>query len=216
MNDKPDHQRPEKPDFWDKRFIEGVTPWNAGDSPAALIDFAKRCDGRRRTLIPGCGHAWEAGWLARLGWQVTALDFSPAAIAAARELLGNWPGELRCDDFFTYAPAVPFDIVYERAFLCALPRRLWTGYGARMHALIAPGGCIAGFFFLSDEPKGPPFGTSATELAALLSPWFVLEEDRPVPAADSIPVFAGRERWQVWRRRDEAGRPGDIPGALLS
>ena len=143
MNDKPDHQRPEKPDFWDKRFIEGVTPWNAGKAPAALVDFASRCDGRPRTLIPGCGHAWEAGWLARLGWQVTALDFSPAAIAAARELLGNWPGELRCDDFFTYAPAAPFDIVYERAFLCALPRRLWSGYGARMHALIAPGGCIA-------------------------------------------------------------------------
>lgn len=202
MSEKPDHQRPELPDFWDKRFSEGVTPWNAGSTPAALVNFAERCKGRPRTLIPGCGHAWEAGWLASLGWQVTALDFSPAAVAAAHKLLGDWPGELLCDDFFTYAPAEPFDIVYERAFLCALPRRLWAGYGARMHALIAPGGCIAGFFFLSDEPKGPPFGTSATELATLLSPWFVLEEDRPVPATDSIPVFADRERWQVWRRRD--------------
>jgi len=23
----------------------------------------------------------------------------------------------------------------------------------------------------------------------------------PIAEADSIPVFAGRERWQVWRRR---------------
>lgn len=200
--DKPATQRPELAEFWDQRFRAGVTPWNAGGVPAELAPFAAAARGRRRVLIPGCGHAWEAGALAACGWQVTALDFSPAAIAAARQTLADWPGALVCADFFTYAPASPFDLIYERAFLCALPRKLWPGYGRRMYRLLAPGGRLAGFFFFGDEPKGPPFGISPAALDALLSPWFECEDDRPV--ADSLPIFAGSERWQVWRRRAQA------------
>ena len=133
---KPAHQRPETPDFWDKRFAEGVTPWSQGGVPVELEAFAAGQAGQPRTLIPGCGHAWEAGFLANRGWQVTALDFSPAAIDKAREILGDWPGELLCADFFNFAPAAPYDIVYERAFLCALPRKLWPGYGPRLAELL--------------------------------------------------------------------------------
>ena len=92
----------------------------------------------------------------------------------------------------------PFDVIYERAFLCALPRKAWSGYAARCAELLKPGGVIAGFFFFADTPKGPPFGTSPSELEDLMRPCFERIDDRPV--ADSIEVFAGRERWQVWRR----------------
>lgn len=200
MNEKPDHQRPEHPDFWDKRFGEGTTPWNAGGVPRALMDYVAHAKDKPRTLIPGCGHAWEAAWLAAQGWDVTALDFSAAAIDTARQQLGEWPGQLVCGDFFSFEPIAPYEAIYERAFLCALPRKLWENYGRRMHDLLTPGGRLIGFFFLRDEPKGPPFGITQEALDALLSPWFVREDDRPVD--DSIPVFAGMERWQVWRRID--------------
>jgi hypothetical protein len=36
-------------------------------------------------------------------------------------------------------------------------------------------------------------------LHVLLDPHFALIEDKAV--TDSIPVFQGAERWQVWRRR---------------
>ena len=61
------------------------------------------------------------------------------------------------------------------------------------------GARLAGFFFVCDQPKGPPFGILAAQLDELLQPNFELIEDKPVD--DSIPVFAERERWQVWRRR---------------
>ncbi len=200
---KPDHQRPELPDFWDKRFDEGTTPWNAGGVPPALQAFVAESPlAHTSVLVPGCGHAWEAAWLATQGLQVTALDFSAAAVEAARTTLGEWRGDLVCADFFDYTPALPFALIYERAFLCALPRKLWDGYGRRMHELLAPGGRLAGFFFFSDEPKGPPFGIAPAALDALLEPWFVREVDAAVAAGDSIPVFAGKERWQVWLRRD--------------
>ncbi|MCL2345265.1 MAG: TPMT family class I SAM-dependent methyltransferase, partial [Desulfobulbus sp.] len=91
-------QRPEHPDFWDKRFGQGVTPWDAGCVPAAFADFVTRQPRPLATLIPGCGSAWEAAHLAAAGWPVTALDFSPTAIARAREVLGPAAVDLLCAD----------------------------------------------------------------------------------------------------------------------
>jgi hypothetical protein len=70
-----------------------------------------------------------------------------------------------------------------------------------MAELLPAGGLLAGFFFIGDDgsPKGPPFIIERAELDALLSPHFELLEDEPV--SDSIPVFAGRERWLTLRRR---------------
>ena len=196
---KPPEQRPEHPDFWCKRFGEGVTPWDAGKVPDAFADFISRQPLPLNTLIPGCGSAWEAAHLADIGWPVTALDFSPVAIEKAREILGSAPVDLVCADFFTFAPTRPIGLIYERAFLCALPRKLWDDWGRRIAELLPSGGILAGFFFVCDQPKGPPFGILPDQLSQLLAPNFTLLEDAPV--SDSIPVFAGRERWQVWQRR---------------
>ena len=58
---------------------------------------------------------------------------------------------------------------------------------------------LAGFFGMWEQPKGPPFGILPEELDTLLTPNFERIEDSAVD--DSIAVFAGRERWQVWRRK---------------
>ena len=39
-----------------------------------------------RALDAGCGHGADTLWLARRGWQVTAVDFSGAAVAYARTM----------------------------------------------------------------------------------------------------------------------------------
>ena len=196
---KPPEQRPEHPDFWCKRFGEGVTPWDAGKVPDAFADFISRQPLPLNTLIPGCGSAWEVAHLADIGWPVTALDFSPVAIEKAREILASAPVDLVCADFFTFAPTRPIGLIYERAFLCALPRKLWDDWSRRIAELLPSGGILAGFFFVCEQPKGPPFGILPDQLTELLAPNFTLLEDAPV--SDSIPVFAGRERWQVWQRR---------------
>jgi thiopurine S-methyltransferase len=198
-DDKPPHQRPEHPDFWCKRFGEGVTPWDAGRAPLAFERFIARQPAPLPTLIPGCGSAWEAARLAALGWPVTALDFSPAAVATARKVLQDAAVELVCADFFTFQPAAPYALIYERAFLCALPRKLWPDWGRRVAELLPAGGLLAGFFFVCDQAKGPPFGILPEQMDELLTPNFERIEDAAVD--DSIAVFAGRERWQVWRRR---------------
>jgi len=197
MTTKPPQQNPALADFWEHRYRNNVTPWDAGRVQAALRDFATTHTGQPRVLIPGCGAAYEARYLAELDWQVTALDFSAVAIEAARATLGSHGDCLLQADFFNFEITAPFDIIYERAFFCSMPRRLWPDYATRMAQLLRPGGLLAGFFFLSDELKGPPFGTGSEELRTLLEPFFERIADEPV--TDSIPVFQGKERWQVWQ-----------------
>lgn len=185
--------------FWDARYRESFVPWDAGRTPEAL---ARLLDGERaplRVLIPGCGSAYEARDFAARGHHVLAIDFSALALDRARAVLGDGARVLRQADFFADDLGAPFDLVYERAFLCALPRARWARWAVRIAALVRPGGRLAGFFFFADEARGPPFGLRSGEAEGLLSSAFDRIEDAPV--ADSIPVFAGRERWQVWRRR---------------
>jgi thiopurine S-methyltransferase len=91
--------------------------------------------------------------------------------------------------------------VYERTFLCALPRRLWSDWGRKIAELVRPGGRLVGFFYLNDNERGPPFGISPDRLNELLEDAFVREENRIIPAVQSVPVLAGHEVWQVWKRR---------------
>ncbi len=189
---------PSSPSFWDERFVQGFTPWDRGDVPAALKQFVAAAAHPLVTLIPGCGSAYELVFLSEAGWDVTAIDFSPAAVAVARMLAGPWCERIIEADFFSFAPPPQLQLIYERAFLCALPRSMWPQVAARWAQLLAPGGCLAGFFFFDGALKGPPFGISEPELDALLSPYFECVMDAPV--ADSIPVFAGKERWKIWRR----------------
>ena len=188
--------------FWDVRYEQAITPWAAGDVQAALRTFAEELPGPPRALIPGCGSGHEAGFLLERGWDVLAIDFSSAAIAQARAVLGDRARVLQEADFFTFDDdGKPFDVVYERAFLCALPPRSWPAYATRAAQLVRPGGVLAGFFFLAETASGPPFGSSQGALDELLGDAFEQVADDQV--SDSLPVFAGRERWQVWRRIDD-------------
>jgi SAM-dependent methyltransferase len=190
---------PAEAGFWDARYRESFTPWDAGRSPFAVTRFLGGERVPLRVLIPGCGSAYEARDFAARGHDVLAIDFSALALDRARAVLGDGTRVLRQADFFADDLGAPFDLVYERAFLCALPRALWARWATRVASLARPGGRLAGFFFFGDDERGPPFGLQPGELEALLAGAFDRIEDSPVD--DSIPVFAGRERWQVWRRR---------------
>jgi SAM-dependent methyltransferase len=189
---------PLSPAFWDERFERHFTPWDQGGVPQALRDFAA-ASGPLTTLIPGCGAAYELAWLAGLGWDATAIDFSPAAVAQARAAVGVHAARVVEADFFAWQPATPLQLIYERAFLCAMPRAMWPQVAARWAQLLAPGALLAGYFFFDDAPKGPPFGIARAQLDALLQADFECIADQA--PSDSIPIFAGKERWMIWRRR---------------
>ena len=194
---------PSRPDFWTKRYHSGETPWDLGHPPAALLDWIARTPARGKVLIPGVGSGHEIPVFAEARWDVTAIDMSPAAIEIARAKLNGDapPVSLICGDFFS----IPFefrtfDAVYERTFLCALHPARWNRLVARTAALLKPGGLIVGHYFFGETDDGPPYGLPLGEERTLFDQEFELLED--TPATDSLPLFEGRERWQVRRRRD--------------
>ena len=191
-------RNPLDPAFWDERFARAFTPWDRGGVPQALRDFVGRQARALVALIPGCGSASELVYLCEARWDATAIDFAPEAVARARALAGQWGGRIAEADFFAWEPARPVELVYECAFLCALPPALRPQLVARWAELLAPGGQVAGFFYLDQTLKGPPFGIERAELAQLMAPYFACVEDAAV--TDSIPIFAGKERWMVFRR----------------
>ncbi|MBI5767631.1 MAG: methyltransferase domain-containing protein [Verrucomicrobia bacterium] len=192
----------EQPDFWDIRYAAGRTPWDFGGVPAAARAWIAALPPDSRVLIPGAGSGYELRELASAGLDAIAIDFSPAAVERARQILGPaLAPRVQLADFFADDFGGPFDAIYERTFLCALPPSLRTAYAARMAELLKPGGVLAGYFFFDATPEddGPPWGLAAGEHVRLLGGSFTLEKDEAV--ADSLPLFAGKERWQEWRRR---------------
>jgi SAM-dependent methyltransferase len=192
---------PAGPQFWDDRFNAAFTPWDQGGVPASLREYMELESGAppQRVLIPGCGSGHEVAYFVQRGVTPLAIDFASAAVARARALLGPLASHVREADFFD--PAIQtenIDAIYERAFLCALPRRLWPAWATQVAALLPRGGRLFGFFFTDDSERGPPFGLKPGELEALLKDSFTREAI--TQPTDSIPVFAGKETWQVWRR----------------
>jgi SAM-dependent methyltransferase len=191
---------PADPEFWELRYGARFAPWDAGQVPAQLLAFVRASPSPRRVLVPGCGSAWDVRCFAEHGWDVTGIDFSRLAVEEARRILGPHGARVREADFFAPIAGAPFEVVYERAFLCALPRRMWGDWARRMAEVVAPGGLLAGFFFFDAGERGPPFPLHGQqELDALLGGSFERLED--APGADSIDVFRGKERWQVWKRQ---------------
>ena len=150
-------------------------------------------------LIPGCGRDHRTiDAFRRAGHRVTAIDFSPVAVESTRKALPKISNHIVLADFFTHDFAnAPFDLIYERTFLCSLPPSQWKNYAIRVAELLRPGGILAGFFFYGAEPEPPPFPLTEEKAAEIFGSRFALETTEPV--VDSLPVFRGTEKWQQWR-----------------
>jgi SAM-dependent methyltransferase len=191
------------PDFWNERFEQQFTPWDQGGVQQDLRDFVASSDRALRTLIPGCGNGYEVVLLAQAGWDVTAIDFSPAAVASAKATIGAWGQYVVQADFFEYMPDAPLDLIYERAFFCALPPNLRQQVVVRWADLLKSGALLAGYFFFDDSPdagkKGPPFSIPKQAFFSLMEEHFSLLAENEV--SDSLAIFQGKERWLIWQKK---------------
>jgi SAM-dependent methyltransferase len=66
---------------WDRRYAEGEQLWSGRPNGALVAEVAEIEPGR--VLDVGCGEGADAVWLARRGWDVTALEVSGVALERA-------------------------------------------------------------------------------------------------------------------------------------
>src|SRR5438270_11643617 len=71
---------------WEERYRSGDTPWDTGRPSSELQRvIAEERIPPSRAIELGCGSGTNAVWLAKQGFEVTAVDLSPLAISRARE-----------------------------------------------------------------------------------------------------------------------------------
>lgn len=88
-----------RPEFWNIRFKTGKTPWDFHGVPERLKEYLVESQ-PGRALIPGCGSGYEVREFLKAGWNVTAIDFSEAAVARAKQMLGPWGTHIVFGIFF--------------------------------------------------------------------------------------------------------------------
>ncbi|MFJ7961408.1 class I SAM-dependent methyltransferase [Streptomyces sp. NPDC096319] len=107
-----------------------------------------------KALDLGCGPGRNALHLASAGFDVTAVDLSPTAIAWAEERARDAGAEhirFVCGDAFTAVLDGPYDLVYDSGCFHHLPPHRRISYLALLDRVLAPGGHFALTTFAAGE-----------------------------------------------------------------
>lgn len=126
------------PQMWDERYAAAERVWSAGPNREVERIVAAWVPGRALDL--GAGEGRHALWLAELGWQVTAVDFSAVGIdrgrreAESRGLAVDWVVE----DVTTWHP--PEGTTFDLALVAYLhiPEDVFS----RLGRWLAPGAAL--------------------------------------------------------------------------
>lgn len=198
----------DKPAAWDKAYQDGTHPWDLdGPTPEfmRLVRENQFAAEGARVLIPGAGYGHNAVALAKLAYQVTAVEFAPVAanhiLAAARK--ENVHVNVLRRDFFELAHdgafQENFDCILEYTFYCAIPPKRRREYAENAARLLRKQGSFIGLFFpLEDREGGPPFAVHIDDVKKSFGDWFELSFQDPVK---SVKPRKGREVLGIFTKK---------------
>ena len=93
---------------WNARYRETELVWSAAPNQFVEAELAGLAPGRAVDLAAGEGR--NAIWLARQGWQVTAVDFAQAGLDKGRALAGDVAVDWVCADATTWTHDPAYDL----------------------------------------------------------------------------------------------------------
>jgi SAM-dependent methyltransferase len=102
---------------WNERYRASELVWSVGPNQFVEAELADLPPGRALDLAAGEGR--NAIWLARQGWQVTAVDFSQAGLDKGRTLAVDLDVDWVCADATTWRRA-PDEPAYDVAVIAYL------------------------------------------------------------------------------------------------
>lgn len=179
---------------WNERYVSGNVPWDSGHPSTELrrvVEETSELPRSGRLLELGCGTGTNAVYLARQGFDVTAVDGSREAIERAKaRLAAETIGEAPLPVAFhvgdvTALPAglasgdampsdAPFDVLFDRGCYHCVRLGNLSGFQAMLERVTRPGTMmllLAGNSKETREGHGPPT-VSEEELRAELGRMF--------------------------------------------
>jgi len=167
---------------WLARWEKGHTGWHEDGGNTALRKFWPRLSPGSRVLVPLCGKSNDLLWLEQQGCDVTGVElseiaartfFADAGIPFEVESDGHLSRyqarqrrlTIHCGDYFQFS-AEPFDAVYDRAALVALPTGFRSAYARHTRALMKTEAAHLLITLEYDQTgaSGPPYSVLADEV----------------------------------------------------
>jgi len=160
---------------WDDRYRTTDLPWDTGFPSAHLGKVLDRLDLTSGPVLEiGCGTGTNAIWLAQQGFDVTAVDLSPRALALARdkaEAAGVQIALHQVDILRDALPGGPYALVFDRGCFHTFDDPGHRSYFARqVSTVLGPDGLWLSLVGSTEGPPrdmGPPRRTARDVLAAV-------------------------------------------------
>lgn len=157
-----------KQDFWTNIYQTETPGWELGKETPILGAILPQLKlNKCRVLVLGAGSGHDAAFFARQGHMVTAVDFSPEAIARMKQNYGMMENlKILQSDVFKLPPELDgrFDLVFEHTCYCAISPDRRNDLVKVWKRALTPKGDLLGVFFVNEKRMGPPFGGSEWEL----------------------------------------------------
>ncbi|MDG4824503.1 class I SAM-dependent methyltransferase [Asanoa sp. WMMD1127] len=180
-------------DHWDQMYQSREQVFSGEPNGVLVTEATDLPPGR--ALDVGCGEGGDAIWLAGRGWQVTAVDVSPTALAraaAAGAAVADRVTWQRADLLSAPPPAAAFDLVSAQYF--HPPRAAGDDAVRGLLAAVAPGGTLLvaghdpGDLTEHDHHGFDPAGYyQPADIAALLDDGWTVEIDGSRPRTSPAP-----------------------------
>ena len=162
--------------IYDVMYRFGKPVWDTGTTPPEVVEAIENAPIPGRALDLGCGTGTHATYLAQHGWSVLGVDFSPRAIALAREQ-ANRAGvdiDFRVMDV-TRLDGLrgPFDFALDVGCFHGLDAAGRTRYVEQLTPLLRSGGTFMLWAFDRPAPF-EDYGILPEDVNALFAPGFIL------------------------------------------
>lgn len=200
-------QPPLDTNFWEQHYQEGRPRWDLGQPAPPFVSWlqSENAPPPGKAIVLGSGPGYEAMLFAEYGFEVTAVDFAPSAIAQASQMAAERGLSIQFlqRDIFDLVPefAGQFDYVVEHTCFCAIDPSLRPAYLDLVNALLKPDGELLAIFFTHGRPGGPPFGSTPEQIRQLFEPRFTVLSLEPAP--NSVEPRQGEEHVGRLRLKSE-------------
>lgn len=164
--------------YWDIRYLNNETGWDLQQVSPPLQKYIDGIKSKELSiLIPGCGNAYEAGYLLKKGFtNVTLIDISQVLTNRLKATFKKNPSlQIINENYFNHLGS--YDLILEQTFFCALHPSYRQQYVHKTYELLQHSGKVAGLLFYKKMVLSePPYIATEKEYQQLFSKYFVFKK----------------------------------------
>ncbi len=200
----PKYQSIDTPEYWDERYKTNEDTWTFNNYNPTFVHLLKSgfLNKDQKILIIGAGKGYDAVEAAKLGFDVTTIDFSTQANEFTRKLAAGADVNIKLinkDIFELNSLNTKYDLIYEYVTICSIIPERWGELLEKIdYALNAGGYFVTVLFPVNRHYEPPPFTVELKDFYNLaVKCWKLVYFQRDIP---SIKPRKGNELLLIFKK----------------